>query len=146
MKTSVLALLLGVALLSACPSGEIKPVDIVLDEDSCCVCFMAVSLRRFGAETVTRDGHVDYYDDIGCLVSRAKQGELPVDSRSFVTDFGSEEWLDAAQAYYMQSAGLPTPMSYGLAALGDRQAAQDLAQKNGGRVLPWEQLLEEFKP
>lgn len=147
MRTSLsLLMLLSAALLAACPGGEIEPVAIVLDEDGCCVCFMAVSLRKFAAETVTRDGHVDYYDDIGCLAARAQQGQLPENSRSFVTDYDTEGWLDAQAAQYVQAAGLPTPMSYGLAALAGRPAAARLGQQYGGRVLTWEQLLKEFAP
>jgi copper chaperone NosL len=132
--------------LVGCPHGRPQPVAIVLSEDSCAQCRMAVSVKKFAAELVTIEGHVDYFDDIGCLLTAIKAHGQPVGAVAFVVDFNTGQWLDAAQALYVQAKGMPTPMSSGLAAFGTRDAAQVQAKSWSGQVLDWETLCKEFTP
>lgn len=143
MRTA--SLLLVVILCAACNGGRPKPVDIVLDEDSCAECRMAISQLPFAAEAAKKGGVPDCFDDIGCLVMYAQHG-APQGSALYVIDFDERGWLDAQSAFYLVSKELPTPMSYGLAAFASEAAAKARLGKWPGRVIGWQQLLKEFKP
>ena len=122
--------------VGAC-TGRPEPVPLVLDEEMCSHCRMAVSQRPFAAEVVTVEGSVDYFDDIGCLVAWVKEHRPSETAGVFVVDYESEEWLDARGAYYVESKRLPTPMSSGLAAFGSEESAEAAAERLEGRVVLW---------
>jgi copper chaperone NosL len=145
MSRISLPLLLALLLASCANSGKPEPVRIVLDEDSCVECRMAVSQQPFAAEVVKRDRIADYFDDIGCLVYYARKG-LPEGSAAYVVDFDTRDWVEAQAAFYVLSKDLPTPMSYGLGAFSTREAAETALNRWPGKVVGWEQLLEEFNP
>jgi copper chaperone NosL len=143
---AVVLLLLAAAILWSCQQGKPQPVEIVLSEDSCAECRMAVSVKKFAAEIVSPGGHTDYYDDIGCLLLALKAHAAPTGAAIYVVDFDTGQWLDAASAYYLQAQTLPTPMSYGLAAFGTRAAAEAQLKSWPGKVLGWLELQRGFKP
>jgi copper chaperone NosL len=145
MRNAVFALLVALQLCACAGNGRPAPVKVVLDEDSCVECRMAVSQRPFAAQVAKPGGIADYFDDIGCLVFYARRGIDP-GSVPYVVDFESHAWLEAESASYLLAKELPTPMSYGLAAYATPQAAQQATQRWPGRVVNWEQLLQEFNP
>jgi copper chaperone NosL len=133
--------------LAACDSGgKPRPINIVWTEDSCDVCRMAVSDRKFAAELVKSDGTYKAYDDIGCLVDMARKSAPIPRSAMYVLDFDAGGWLDAEAAHYLYSPDLPTPMSYGIGAFASAQAALEASKQWNGKVLDWPGLLKEFKP
>ncbi len=142
---SLLAILV-LLLLTACQRGEPRPVDIVLDEDSCAVCRMAVSQQRFAAEIVKRDGTALYFDDIGCLVEMTRDPGIPDGAAAFVVDFNSNGWLEARTAQYLHARTLPSPMSYGLGAFASTAEATAAGREWPGKVMGWEQLIREWQP
>jgi copper chaperone NosL len=127
----------------ACSGGVPQPVEIVLNEETCSHCRMAVSQREFAAEVVTVSGSLDVFDDIGCLVQWMAEHQPPESAGLFVVDFESGEWLDAKAAYYIRSEKLPTPMSFGLAAFKSEAAARAVADELEGEVILWPQVLGE---
>lgn len=129
--------------LVACTAGVPEPVEIVLNEEACSHCRMAVSQREFATEVVTVSGSVDYFDDIGCLTEWVIEHQPPESAGLFVVDFRSGEWLDAKAAYYVRSEKLPTPMSSGLAAFKNEVAANSAADELEGQVLVWPEILGE---
>ncbi|MCC7477185.1 hypothetical protein IT575_01895 [bacterium] len=134
-------------LLASCPGGgRPKPVEIVWNEDSCAECRMAVSDKQFGCEYVSPDGICSAFDDIGCLVVWARNGNLPEGGAAYVRDFESQEWIDAGKAHYMFANELPTPMRYGISAHASREAAEKSAQEWKGVVWDWNALVAEWKP
>jgi len=154
---AVLVVTLGGA---GCGGGEPQPVPLVLDEDACSYCRMAISQREFAAEAVTPGGRVERFDDIGCLLDWRREQEVPEDTAFFVIDFTTGEWLDAADAAYLRSRAMPTPMGSGLAAFATPEAAAGAADRLGvGRergeaqegkqlaeVLGWAELSAEEEP
>lgn len=138
-------LLLASFTICGCKPARIQPVDIVLSEDSCSVCRMAVSDLKFAAEAVAADGHVDYFDDLGCMIEFDRQ-EQNTGRALFVIDFKTQKWLEAGSAWYLWSRELNTPMSYGLAAFVDASAAEQLASQWPGRVMDWPALRAEWQP
>lgn len=142
----LLALGAAVLLAGGCRQGKPQPVEIVLSEDACSECRMAVSDRKFAAELVTTAGHVDYFDDIGCLIIFLRKNPPPSGSAAYVVDFYTGSWLEQTQAYFLHAKTLPTPMSYGLAAFVSEIDAQKAAKQWPGKVLGWSDLLREFRP
>jgi copper chaperone NosL len=142
----VISLVCVAALTGACRQGVPQPVDIVLDEDSCAVCRMAVSQQRFAAEVAKPDGTALYFDDIGCLVEFAREPGVPSGAAAYVVDFDSQDWLAAGSASYLFAKSLPTPMSYGLGAFSTAAQAQAAAKEWPGKVLTWDQVVEEWQP
>lgn len=134
------ALALALALAAGCGSGPPEPVPIVLDEDACSYCRMAISQREYAAELVTRQGRVELFDDVGCLAAWLREHGRPEGAAAFVVDYGSGEWLAAEAATYLASTALPTPMRSGLAAFGDAAAADAAAREIGGETAAWEQV------
>lgn len=133
---AVLALLA----LVGCHSGPPRPVDIDAS-DMCSRCRMAISQKRYAAELFDRDGNIFKFDDIGCLLHYAAQRHLELkDHTVFVIDYGTGRWLTAAQAVYVRSEAIPSPMSGGLAAFADRSRADEFASSVQGRVLVFEEL------
>lgn len=131
-----------VAVLVGC-GGVPEPVEIVLNEDACSYCRMAVSQREFAAEVLTREGRVEVFDDIGCLVDWLAERGRPERSGAFVVDYESGDWLAAEEAVYVRSTELQTPMGHGLVAFGDRSRAEAAAAgRLGGEVLGWSQIRE----
>ena len=142
----LLSLLTLVLAMSSCPQATPEPIEIVLDEDSCVVCRMAVSQQRFAAEIVKTDGTALYFDDIGCLVEYARSPGVPDGAAAFVVDFETSEWLKAESAAYLYAKTLPTPMSYGLGAFATADGAQQALAEWPGDVLTWSTVLKEWKP
>ena len=129
--------------VTSCSPGEPEPVEIVLNEENCSHCRMAVSQREFAAEVVTVSGSLDTFDDIGCLVKWMEEHKPPERAGVFVVDFEGGSWIAAKSAAYVHSEDLPTPMSSGLAAFKDRASAEAWVEKLGGRVLDWRQVRKE---
>lgn len=144
--------LLAITLLAiACGAGEPRPVPLVLDEDACSHCRMAISQREFAAEAVTPGGRVERFDDIGCLLDWRRKQEVPESTGFFVVDFDTGDWLDATEAVYVRSRAIPTPMGSGLVAFGSRDAAAAASRRLGlgegaagaDTILDWRDLTRE---
>ena len=128
-----------------CGGGGPRPVEIVVNEDICSLCRMAVSERRFAAEVVTGEGRVEVFDEIGCLVEWLEGNGRPAEAGTFVVDYGTGEWLAAEGAAYVRSPELTTPMGHGIAAFRDRGAAEAARRELGGEVVGWEEVVEEAR-
>lgn len=134
-RPEAVALLLCVA--AGCDRGPIEPKELVLNEEACSHCRMAVSQRPFAAQAVSRSGRAHFFDDIGCLV---RWKPVRDETALFVVDYETGEWLDATKAHYVRAEHLDTPMSSGLVAFGTKERAAAAAAKLGGVVLDWDQV------
>jgi len=85
------------------------------------------------------------FDDIGGMFNYALENKDLAIETYYVHDYGSKEWLDASDAYFVKSRGLLTPMSFGLAACAQRLEAESLAQEWNGQVLTFAELQDEFQ-
>lgn len=130
----------ALALAAACAGGPPEPEPIVLDEDACAYCRMAISQREFAAELVTRQGRVETFDDAGCLAAWLRAHGRPEGAAVFVADYRSGEWLPAEAATFVVSPALPTPMRSGLGAFAGPAAAAAAAAELGGETAGWEQV------
>lgn len=144
MKTRTLFLLLIALLaLAACAQGtaELKPPDIRYGEDVCIECNMIISDPRFAAGYAHEIAPGRYasipFDDIGDMLAHAPKHPEHQIVAWYVHDYASKEWLDAAQAVYVFSSQIRSPMASGVAAHATQAAADAMAAEVGGEVLDW---------
>lgn len=137
---------LWLAVVPAVSCGsEPSPSELVLGQEICSYCRMTIVQPELAAQAVQSD-RTDFFDEPGCLARWVLQQSPPSEAALFVADFENGRWLDARKAFYVQSASLPTPMGSGLAAYGDEDRAGAAARRLQGRILSWQQVLEEAKP
>lgn len=125
----------------SCTRSSLEPVEIELNEP-CTFCHMAISERNFAAEIVRRNGRVHKFDDIGCMINYALEQKVRPnpDVAFYVTDYNSLNWIPAAQAVYVHSDQLRTPMASGLAAFRDRAAAEKFLEEFPGKLASFSDL------
>lgn len=140
MRRLILAAALG---LMACGRGTPRP--IAYGAEACTHCHMTISDPRFVAEAVLRTGKVLAFDDIGCL-AQWLAGEPRATRAVWVVAFVGQEWLPAAEAVYLRTDSLRTPMASGLIAAKSAAEADSLAASLGGQVLAWEAVVRMPSP
>jgi copper chaperone NosL len=133
----------SIALAAACGGAETGPPKITLDRSACGGCGMLISDPRFAA-AYRAGSRTAVFDDIGCLL-RALDGEgLATATNGGASDEPTAEvwlleengsWLTAANAVFVRSTELATPMGGGIQAFGDRAEAERLAARVGGTVV-----------
>lgn len=64
---------------------------------------------------------------------------------AWVHDYDTEEWVDAATAWYVQSDTLETPMGGGVVAFAQRDEGDRFAADNDGTVLSWTALVQDVR-
>ncbi len=104
-------------LIISCKGGnqEQLPVDFVWDRVACEECKMAVSDPHYSVQVIDPDGKPYYFDDIGCSILWLRQQPWKNNSRTWVNDVNTTEWIEAKKANWI-SGDPKTPMGYGFAA------------------------------
>jgi copper chaperone NosL len=128
-------------LLVACDNGSARPPDIRWQEDVCDYCRMVVEDRRYAAGYRLENGAAHKFDDIGDMVLFLPMEKSKIAS-IWVRSVEEDRWLPAADAFFVQSVRIESPMGSGLAAVAGRERAEALARETGGEVLTWQQLQE----
>ncbi|HMN41048.1 MAG TPA: nitrous oxide reductase accessory protein NosL [Phycisphaerales bacterium] len=131
--------------LGGCGGEELSgPPDIRLGRDECVHCGMSIVEDRFScAMLVLEQGRPEHalFDDIGDMLDHERaHPELVVEKR-FVHDFNTRAWHEAQGCTFTYAESVHTPMGSGLAAFADEASARAQAEKAGGRVLTYEQLV-----
>lgn len=140
-------LLRGASLLLVCWSctkGPLQPVELVLNEEVCSHCRMAISELSYSGQVVSEDGSVAFFDDLGCLARAIREGRAADTSAVFVADYPAGGWLPAGSAIFVRSSQLPTPMRSGVVAFASEEQARVAAAELQGEVMGWEQVLEKI--
>lgn len=152
MKSQTLGLFLFISLLFvSCSRGsaEIAPPEIHYGEDACAECNMIISDPRYACGFLYEIDAKQYqsviFDDIGDMLSYVKTHPEHKIVAWYVHDFTSEAWLDAAQAHYVVSPEIHTPMAHGIAAHAALQAAQTMVQTLHGEILEWPALQARYQ-
>lgn len=144
-RKSILTLLAAL-LLSACgaQAGEPHPPELMFGSDTCEECGMLVSDAKFAAATLTEDGHTHRFDDLAeMFVFQANHPEDIVKAW-FVHDHETETWLRGETAFYVRSGQIRSPMNYGVAAFGTREAAEAFSAETGGELFTFEGIRTEI--
>lgn len=141
--TTRLALQLAVLASAACTGGS-GPRPIVLGEDSCAFCRMAITDVRYGGEVRTATGRVHTFDAVECLAGFvAAAGDSARFDGVWVSDFEGGPMLDARKALYVQGGSLHSPMGRQLTAFAPAHDPRDLVERYGGTVLRWQEVVAQ---
>lgn len=136
---------IAVVALAGCGGGTAGPPEIVVDRTGCDHCRMLISDVRFAAAFQQPPAAAKVFDDIGCLLT-AVGNENASGLTFWFRDAIDGEWIPGAQAVFVRSPGLRTPMSGGVVAYRDVAAAEQAVGRDGGTVLrSVAELLESTK-
>ena len=128
--------------VAACGGREPRP--LVVGEDACDYCRMAITDTRFGGELTLRTGRHRPFDSIECLAAYVVGGS---DSTRvlgvFVSDYETQTLIDATTAVYVRGGAVRSPMGRGLSAFARRSDPAALVAKYGGQSLDWTGVLQQ---
>lgn len=117
------------------PTGE---PTILYGEENCARCRMIISDIQYAAAWRETDGSETHFDDIGCMVLLDGESHPSGETKYWVHDFESGEWLDAMSAAYIVSPDIHSPMGYGVMANTNVADSRILATKlSNADVLTW---------
>lgn len=142
--TSPHRLILAGILATAAACSSPKPRPFAFGEEACTHCHMTLADPRFGAELVLRTGKVLPFDDVGCLATYlATGGAAPAAVHSlWVSDYLEPgALLPAAEAVFLRSDSLRTPMDYRVVALRPGARADSLRHRLDGTLVRWEDVM-----
>lgn len=144
MRRNLFPSLLVLGMIGGCRAGGDQPPVIRYGEEACARCRMLINDDRFAAASLTSQGEVRKFDDIGCLMLyHSQQQEQP--KRVWVRDYTQDRWLDARTAFYIQSKQIASPMGYGIAATATQQAAETLAKQWKAPPFRFEELSKKLQ-
>jgi copper chaperone NosL len=128
------AVLLIAVWAGACAARAAGPPVIVIDRSACSRCGMLISEHVHAAAIRMPDGSDRLFDDIGCLVSAAR--DLPSNGiRFWFHDATDGSWIEGVSPAFVVSDSLRTPMGGGILAYRTREAAEQSGRRHPGRVL-----------
>ncbi|MCB0657316.1 MAG: nitrous oxide reductase accessory protein NosL [Saprospiraceae bacterium] len=133
--------IVGMLLCCLCWSCRVEPQAIPYGEIGCAFCQMTVVNPQFAAELVSSTGKVYFFDAIECMIHY--QADHPTTEWAFalVNDyFNPHQLIDAAQATYLISSAIPSPMGANLSASEDQFRMKNTAQEQGGETYSWTDL------
>jgi len=127
---------LGLAMLLATSCGVTAdgPPEIVVDRTACSHCGMLISEPIYAAAYDAGGGEKRVFDDLACLRNAAPAERLGL--RVWVHDAASGAWIDGAQAVFVSSPDIRTPMGGGILAYRHPQDAEGAAAKHKAQVIP----------
>ncbi|SET16470.1 nitrous oxide reductase accessory protein NosL [Prevotella sp. kh1p2] len=133
-------------LLASC-SVDDKPQAIELGKDECAGCKMAITDGQFGCEFITDKGRCLKFDDLSCLFHYIGKNEI-TDSqilKIYVSDYQHPGTLiDIKTAGLVLGDDIKSPMNGGVAAFGDRRAAEKFAVEHQAILLDsWTRLKQQ---
>jgi copper chaperone NosL len=121
-----------------------EPAELRLGEEACAECRMIVSDARYAAQRRSREGAVEFFDDLGCLLTHRRGAALdPLGVFAATGEDGA--WTRGDRAYLVHSRDFASPMGYGLKAFASRGAAEAEAAQHAP-VVPLINLLDEGAP
>jgi nitrous oxide reductase accessory protein NosL len=138
----------ALVLATACSGPPTGPPEIVLDRSTCFSCGMLISEPAYAAGY--RVGpRTAVFDDIGCLLADlgkpgpgtdesadgTAQSRAAVETSEVWFLDGDQRWIAAADAVFVRSPRLETPMGGHIEAFSDRARAERTAARVGGVVV-----------
>ena len=111
-----------------------SPAVLQPGEEACAGCRMFVSDPRFAVQRHARDGSLEWFDDLGCLVE--KHGQAGSDPEGvFVHAFEGEDWLRGDRGHVVHTTDIDTPMGYGWCAYATLEGARAAAARHANAEL-----------
>lgn len=121
------------------------PRDLEYGRDECYYCSMKIVEKKFGAQMVTEKGKIQMYDSAECLIQDVLNHPEKKYSFLKVTDYLTDKWIDADQAYFLVSQNIPSPMGANLSCYKSQKEVDALQKKNGGKVFNWNEIKQYFE-
>jgi copper chaperone NosL len=112
-----IAVLISVGVfIACCGKQQDTPPEITVDRSECARCKMLISDGRYAAALKVEEKYL-LFDDIGCMLSYARDKKITPDRALWVRDHNTDSWISAEQAsFYLQNTP-QTPMEYGYIAV-----------------------------
>lgn len=128
--TSIIVFLL----MSGCQSERVLP-NIRYGEEPCAHCRMLINEANFATAYETNAGEMRKFDDFGCMALQLEEETAVV---VWVSDYETQKWLQATDAFFVYSEEIKSPMGDSILAVSTEQRAKALAAQFKGEVLEYE--------
>ena len=121
-------------MMVACGPASSEPPEIIVDRTACEHCLMLISEPIYSA-AFRIGGREGFFDDIGCLLDEVA-GEPDLEkAQIWFHDVRDGSWITAADAVFVRSSQIATPMASGIVAVADHSAAMELATRHDGEII-----------
>lgn len=125
-----------------------EPEPLVYGTDTCHFCKMTLTDPKFGAELVTSKGKIYKFDDVRCFLNYYNSGYEPQEEfkHRLVIDYSQPgKLIDAADAFYLKSPEIRSPMDGQVAAFEKKASMDTFKKKWKGIYLAWGEVVTQFK-
>ena len=140
------SLVTPVFLLLITSGCRVEPEPIDYGSDGCHFCRMTIVDQQHGAELVTTKGKVFKFDAVECMLYHLNQVDSQAVAFLMVNTYSRPgELVEATQATYLVSEGIPSPMGEFLTAFENESAALEAQKEHGGELYSWERIKNQFK-
>ncbi|OZI10236.1 nitrous oxide reduction protein [Bacillaceae bacterium SAS-127] len=131
-------------LLAACGKEQTyEPVEINPDIDVCDVCNMSITESQYATEVILKDGSVETFDDIGCMVEYLHEQDEKDIGEKYVRDALSGDWVKLNEATFVYNKDYWTPMAYGVVSFSDQSSAENYMKKEGkGEMMTLDEVMK----
>ncbi len=132
-------------LLNSCQEN---PEPFNYGKEACSFCKMTIATPDFGGEVITKKGRIYKFDDMHCLVSFLKSGEVKqtaIAQTVAINYKNANAFLDVDKAAFLVSANLHSPMNGNAAAFVNRQTAANVQASKSGEIVNWQTLYNSIK-
>ncbi len=142
-EIQILLTLLVFVTITSCNTG---PKVIDYGNDGCHFCKMTIVDKIHGAQLVTDKGKVFKFDATECILNYLSQ-ETEVQVGGIYTNFyeSPTEFIAAADATFLISENLPSPMGANLTAFKTKESAAKVLSEKGGKLYNWDDLKVQLK-
>lgn len=144
-RRRVVATVGTVSLAAAAACGATGPRPMVIGEDICEHCRMAIADLRFGGQVILATGRILTFDSIECLAAWTRSSPEENLRGTYVIDVQHPgTFVRAEDAAFLESSVLRSPMGRGLIAFVSATAADEQRTiLGGGDVLTWKDVLAD---
>lgn len=135
------AAMLLFALLSA-SCGATTPRDIVVGEDQCHFCRMAITDPRFATQVILTTGKIQVFDAVDCLAGYVRGNPAERIQSVWVADVTDGDFVRAEDAGFLLDATRRGPMGR-IVAFASPADAQAAVATYGGTPVSWTAILAD---
>ncbi|MCP5050814.1 MAG: hypothetical protein GY940_26860 [bacterium] len=139
IKISLLSFIIVFSFMSVgCGSPEPEP--FVLHEDECYYCKMRLNDLRFAAQLIETGNLHRKFCSIECLFANIRE-RRPEMLKAYVNDYLGSGLIEAANASYLMSPNIPSPMGLNLSAFRTPAKRDGLLKEKQGKPFTYDGLL-----
>ena len=124
-------LAIGFVILVGCSEKTYEPRAIVSETDVCQICNMSIVHNDYAGQIALKNGDVELFDDIGCLMEYINANGEDSLGVAFIKDAIKDEWINTFEANYVYNKDYWTPMNYGVLAFDTEEAVNSWMEREG---------------